>query len=124
MLTTRILPREEWADRLAGTDLGTVAALMPDETRIIVVEDDGAVVGCWSLTRMWQAEGVWIDPAAAKSPAIGRRLLKAMREQAIAVGASCLLTGAQTDEVRTILTKLGATELPVSLYAWPMEREY
>ena len=123
MLTTRIVPREEWTTRLAGTDLGTVASLMPEETRMIVVEDDGVLVGCWSLTRMWQAEGVWIAPEAAKSPAIGRRLLKAMRQQAIDVGASCLLTGAQTDAVRSILTKLGATELPVSLYAWPIEQE-
>ena len=120
-LTTRILERAEYGERLAGTDLGTVAALLPDDTRIIAVEDDGVLVGCWSLVPVWQAEGLWMAPAAAQSATVGRRLLRAMRQQAADVGACVVLTGATTEPVRQLLTKVGAQELPVHLYAWPME---
>jgi len=123
VLTTRLLPRAEWATVLTGTDLGVVSSLMPEETVIIVVEDDEVLVGCWALTRMWQAEGVWIAPAAAKSAAVARRLLVAMRREAEKVGTHVVLTGAQTDGVRSMLTRLGAEELPISVFAWPMETE-
>lgn len=122
-LTTRLVPRDEWATKLAGTDLGTVASYLPEETRIIAVEDNGVLVGCWSLTRMWQAEGLWMAPAAARSASVGRRLLMAMKHQAHEVGAQVLLTGAQNEAVRAMLLKIGARELPISLFAWPMETE-
>ena len=125
MLTTQILGPAEGATQLAGTDLGAVARLMPGETKFIKVARADRPVGCWALTHVWMAEGVWIDPDEVKSPAVARRLLRAMREQALAVGATCILTGAQTDEVRAMLEKLGATEVPISLYQWPIvDREY
>jgi hypothetical protein len=123
MLTKRILPREEWETVLAGRELGAVAHRLPDETSIIVIERDGVLVGCWSLTHIWQAEGLWMAPEEAQSPSVGRKLLLAMREEAHKVGTHLILTGATTDPVRALLTKVGAEELPIAVFAWPMGEE-
>jgi N-acetylglutamate synthase-like GNAT family acetyltransferase len=53
-----------------------------DDAHVIVVEDDGRLVGCVSLVRMWHAEGIWITPALRTKGTVLRRLLDAMKTTA------------------------------------------
>jgi hypothetical protein len=53
---TRLLPREEWA-RLAGTELETVYPVLPQGSHVIVIEDDGRIVGCWAVYPQWHVHG-------------------------------------------------------------------
>lgn len=116
----RVLPADEWG-RLAHTELGPVAALLPrDRAQVIVVEDDaGAIVGCWGLVWALHAEGVWIDPAHRGRAGIARRLLDATLDAASAQGARTIVTGALTPGVERLLTRhLGATRLPGSHFVF------
>lgn len=72
----RVLPVDEWP-RLTPTLLGqSWPYLDPATSQVVVVEDDeGAIIGCVSLVRVWHLEGVWIAPAHRGKASVGRRLL-------------------------------------------------
>lgn len=79
-MTTRFLPVEEWP-RLAGTLLETVwPGLDPASTRIIVVEEDGQILGCVTLFQAWHLDGAWIHPDYRRRVGVMRRLLKGLTE--------------------------------------------
>lgn len=121
-MTTRILPPEEW-HRLAGTELETVWPLLPPtHTTVMVVEEDGAIVGCWALLTALHAEGLWIAPAFRQRPSVGRRLLRAMRQQARASGYRAVLTACIGEPIRTLLEKVGAVRLPAH-FVMPIQEE-
>jgi hypothetical protein len=72
-MTRRILPAAEWS-RLVGTELENVwPHLDPDRSVVIVVEDEGQIIGCWSAFDVLHAEGIWIaddaPPARPRRPA-------------------------------------------------------
>jgi hypothetical protein len=122
-LTTRIVPRDEWTTVLAGTELGSVASIMPEETHVIAVEDEtGRLMGCWSLTRMWHAEGIYIAPEVRQQVSVGRRLLVAMKYLASKMGTHVILSAAKRDDdqVRHMLLRVGATPVDVQLFEWPL----
>jgi N-acetylglutamate synthase-like GNAT family acetyltransferase len=115
-MTTRLLPPEEWA-RLAGTELDGVWANLPASARVVVVEDEeGRIVGCWSLFSVLHVEGVWIAPEHRGRSAVARRLLVGMRHQARDMGASGVCTAAVSDDVRALLDHLGAARVPGDHY--------
>lgn len=117
---TRILPRDEYA-RLAGTEAESLWPLMrPEDGHIVVVERDGAIVGCWALLRVVHAECVWVAPAERGNPVVAKRLLRGMREQAKQMGAHSVYTGATTDDVKRLLSKLGARPLEGDHYMLPL----
>lgn len=119
-MTTRLLEPSEWP-RLAGTELETVwPHLDPLQAHIVVVEADGAIVGCWAAFRQIHVEGVWIAEAHRGKAGVARRLLAGMRRTARAMGARSVATAALTDDVRGILDGLGATKLPGDHYAMPV----
>ena len=82
MWTTRLLPPDEW-DKLKGTELETLAPyLNPEHTRIIVVENEvGQIVGCWSLLQFTHAEGLWIAPEHRNGSGVFRRLIIQLRKE-------------------------------------------
>lgn len=121
-LTTRVLPRDEWP-RLAGTEAEHLWPLMqPGDGDIVVVERDGAIVGCWGLLRVVHAECVWIAPSERVRTSVARRLLTAMRNVARSMGARAVYTGAETDEVRQMLETLGGTKLIGDHYMVPLTK--
>ena len=110
MLTTRVLPPEEW-DRLTG-EIGAVRdQLPPDRTTVLVVEDDGAIVGCWALLTIYHAEGVWVHPAYRKRTSVARRLWVGMWALVQSLGAESFVTGAHAPEIDALLRERG-TLLP------------
>ena len=62
-LTARLLPFAEWG-RLAPTSLVALAALPaePPDLLVVVVEDAGRIVACWSAFSATLLEGLWRDP--------------------------------------------------------------
>lgn len=120
-MTTRILPREEWP-RLVGTEAeALLPTLDPEKAAIVVVEDDGAIVGCHVLFTMLHAECLWIHPEHRGRASAARRLWAAVQDEARAIGATALITGAANDRVRGLLAHVGATPLPVDQYVVPIQ---
>ena len=110
---TRILPAEEW-DRLTGTELAVLTPFLnPDETRVVVVEQDGVIVACWAATKMVHLEGVWIRPGHQR---VARRLMKATRAAVEDLGAMVAITGTETPTVREIIERLGGQRLAVEWF--------
>ena len=118
--TVRTLPPEEW-HRLAGTELGSVIHLLPPTAHVVVVEQDGVIIGCWSLTPLWHAEGVWIHPDHRQSPGVAMRLLRWLYATAKAEGASAVLTGSLSATVSGYLERLGGTVTPGQTYVLPVK---
>lgn len=118
-LSVRPLPVEEW-HRLKG-DLGQVKEQLPAGTTVIVVEREGEIVGQWSgmVLTHYHVEGLEILVGDHKT-AIARNLLLGMLAHVRARGESAVLTGAQTEAVRTMLTSVGASKADFDMYAWPI----
>lgn len=121
-MTTRILPPAEYP-RLVGTELETVWPVLPPSARVIVVEDEhGAIVGCWSLFLSVHAEGVWIAPGSRARGTVARRLLEGLAEQLEDIGADAFMTGAVDDGVRRLIQKLHGTPVPGEQFVIQRER--
>lgn len=111
-LTTRVLAPEEWATKLAGTALAQ-AIYDPENAFVIVVEDEtGQVVACWSAVNTVHVEGLWIDESWRMRVAAGRALLQAMFEELRSLSVSEVITNADRPEIERMLTTIGATQLP------------
>lgn len=112
MTTWRLLPRDEWPEKLAGTELEFVWPVLPDHAHIVVVEADGKIAASWALYSQVHVEGINVAPEFQKNPAVGRKLLHGMINTALAMGAATVQTAALSDEVVGMLGKIGAVELP------------
>lgn len=109
-MTSRILPVEEYG-KLAGTECEAIAPILPDGSRIVVVEDGDRIVGCWALYSQVHCEGVWIAPSHRGRASVARRLVVGMRSLAQAMGARAVNTASVSGEVSNMLRKLGAVQL-------------
>jgi N-acetylglutamate synthase-like GNAT family acetyltransferase len=121
--TTRVLSDEEWR-RFEGTDMApALAGFEPEQTRIIVVEDEGKIVGRWVVTRWVHVECVKIEPNAMNRGNIALRLVRAMHHEARQLGAKAVITGAPDETVRDLLARLGAVPMPCDEYILPLGRD-
>jgi N-acetylglutamate synthase-like GNAT family acetyltransferase len=110
-MTARLLPRSEWS-RLRGTQLETVVPVLRRERgRVLVVEQDGEIVGCVALYRLWHLEGLEIRQKSAT-----RALLGAIKAHTAPIPG--VLSWAQNPVVGEFLERLGAEVLPGQHYAW------
>jgi hypothetical protein len=117
---TRMLPPEEWS-RLAGTEAESVWHLFdPTNTRVVVIEDGDAIVGCWVLLRVIHAECLWIAPSHRCKVGVIKRLLRGMKTLASGWGATQVVTAAMSDDVRTLIGKFGGTRVPGEAYVLPV----
>lgn len=120
-MRSRILPLEEWP-RLQGTEAETIyPQLNPAHGHFLVVEDDGAIVGCLLVMTVVHVECAWIAPSHRKRASVGRRLLAALHQDAATLQVRAVVGAAQSDEMRLILGHLGATALPAAFYMLPMK---
>lgn len=112
-MTHRLLPPEEWATKLAGTELETVwPALSRETTAIFVVEDGDQVVGCWSMFPVMHVEGVWIAPSHRGKGSVARRLLACLRQLAQRAGVTRVVTASVSDDVTRLIAHLRGVPLP------------
>lgn len=105
-MTTRILPRDEWP-RLAGTLLERAWPHFEGQATVVVVERDGAIVGCAAVFQAWHLEGAWIAPEHRGRVGVGRRLIAGMRAAIRATGARELLTMVCDPDTRRLHTPFG-----------------
>lgn len=117
MTVWRLLPREDWASKLAGTELETVWPVLPDNAQVVVVEDGDKLAACWAVYSQVHCEGVYVAPEYRGNPRIGRRLLQGMVNTALAMGAATVQTAAIDDGVAAMLEKIGAVRLPARHYS-------
>lgn len=120
MRVTRVLPSAEWS-RLAGTELATVWQILPpDTTTVLVVEDDGVIVGCWALGLAWHLEGLWIAESERRRGNVFRRLLRGMHLRLSRIGAPGVITHAVSPEVVEIIRRVGGRLMPGAAYSIPV----
>jgi hypothetical protein len=116
---SRILPPEEYP-RLVGTEAETVWPLLPSTARVLVVEDEARIVGCWVLIPVWHAECLWIATEHRGKASVARRLLAMLRRVATAEIVKGIWTAAQDAGVQQLLTKFGAKQVPGEHYIMPI----
>jgi hypothetical protein len=124
-MQARVLPAAEW-DRLAETGLDLTLWLPLDRqaAQIVVVEDAGAIVACWSVMAVRHVEGFWVHPAHRQRGGALRRLFVGMRTLLRSLGATAVVTHAATPDIAALLRAAGATDLgpsfllPVDFGPW------
>lgn len=121
-MTTRMLPREEWA-QLADTDLWPLLDT-PDTSRVqvVVVERDGVIVGHWALTCFLHAHVAWIHPDDRRRGGVARRLVRGIRDVAAGFGFTGVMLAASDDAHRDFLSRLGASALPGQAFFLPLDQ--
>jgi len=116
-MTTRLLPPEEWP-RLVGTEAETIWPMLDSaRTQVLVVEDAGAIIGCWVLMNVMHAECLWIAASHRGKSSVARRLWTGMQRLAEIWGVSTIATAAVTDDVRSLLQHVKATRIPGDHYS-------
>lgn len=119
----RILPPEEW-HRLDGTEAESLWPLLdPDNAKVIAVEKDGELVGCWVAMRTVHAECVWIKPSHRGVFGVAMRLLKGMGRVAQEWGTNKVITGSVTPHVTDLIRRLGGVPLPCESFVLPVGQE-
>jgi hypothetical protein len=99
-VTARVLPVEEW-DRLAGTSLDGLS-LNPQFAEVLVVEQDGAIVGSLALLTTLHAECLRVEGVSAT-----RALWKLLRERVKAAGGSAVWGASLAANMNRLLTRHG-----------------
>lgn len=123
-MTTRILPPEEWS-RLTGTELERVATEIDnrDGVSVIVVEDEGEIIGCWALMTVAHVEGLWIAPAhRRKGGGVFRKLWREMCRLTLDKGIGAVFTHGATPDMRTWIQALGGQPMTGEGFVLPMSR--
>lgn len=104
MLTSRVLPRDEWG-RVSSVPLDVA---LPDTSRVVVVEKDGAIIASWIALNVLHLHALEVDAEYRKNPAVFGRLMRQMRDVVLAHEATGAFTTAESDEVREMLKSYGA----------------
>jgi isopentenyldiphosphate isomerase len=116
-----VLPPEEWP-RLAGTEAEMLWPYFnPDNTRVIVVEDDGVIVGTWTLLTVIHAECLWIAPSHRGIFGVTKRLLAMMRRITEEWKASAVWTGSLSPHVTDLIKRLGGVPAPFESFILPVQ---
>jgi hypothetical protein len=119
-LTTRLLPRDSWV-RLIGTEAESVWPHLPEDSKVIVVEDGDVIVGCWVLIHSLHAECVWVSESYRPGGSVARRLWVTMHKIASSLGMKGIFTSAVDDRVRQLLEHHGAMKLPGDHFMIPVQ---
>ncbi len=115
-MTTRVLPVDEW-HRLAGTEIDQAWSTLPESACVVVVEDEGRLVGCHVLMSVVHAECLWIHPDHRTKSSAARRLWSAVQKTLVEhFGATAFVTAAIDDRVRGLIAHVGGVQLPGEAY--------
>lgn len=119
MLTTRLLPPEDW-DRLRALDPYATRGLPedPENWRILVVERDGVLVGTCALFNAVHWDCWWIAPEARGRGGVLAQLLRASVAVFQEAGLDTVWTGVEdaNSDVTRLLTHFGFQPAPGRLF--------
>lgn len=120
-MTSRVLPPEEWA-KLDAVGAETVWPMLdPLRAQILVIEDEGRIVGTLTLMSVLHAECLWIAPSHRKGFGVAKRLLDGMWTSARAHGVRALWSGSLSETMTNILHRIGASEVPGRSFVFPVK---
>lgn len=123
MLRERLLPPSEWP-RLVGTLLDPAWRTFSQSDKVIVVEDDGQIVACTSLSQHWHLEGMWVHPSYRQRVSVGRRLIRTLRALFGALRIGEVVMMATNPRSAAMCRKMGeALELPGEHFAVIVEQD-
>lgn len=106
MLTDRILPPEEW-HRLEGELVPLLPYLDPARITIVVVEEDGMIVGRLVWIKADHVENAWMAPSHRGKAAVARRGWRRIRQLIRDDGGKTMLVAANTLPMATMFEKHG-----------------
>ena len=120
MITSRVLPFEEWAKLPESLD-PMLMGMRPGTCRVCVVERDGEIVAHWLLFPVLHAECVWIAPQERRGM-VARRLLRIMRSAARSLGFDRVWSGTTEASVTRLMTHkaLNAAVVPGLPFVMPV----
>lgn len=119
MLRSRELPEAEWP-KLASSYLCEVWHILPSDARVIVVEENGAIVGTCVLLTTIHAEGLGVAPDHRRGGAVLRMLLRRVSQTVADLGKETMICGAMTNEMEGYLRRWGGCPPPAKLFAMPL----
>lgn len=111
-MNVRILPRDEWAR--VEPDLAALLEKCPAEAEVYAVEKAGRMVGCVAALRVTHLEGLWVAPELRGNAGLWRRLLGVL--DSVTARWGLVFAGANTDCMRRLLERLGASRMPMDSY--------
>jgi GNAT superfamily N-acetyltransferase len=115
-MRARILSPEEW-QRMEGPQIPPlIPYVSPENIHVLVVEDKGRIVACLTVLQATHFEGLWIDPEH-RNAGVSRSLLTLATALAEARGEKWVFGGADSEQMRGFLGRLGAKQVPMELYA-------
>jgi len=115
-MLTRILRPAEYS-KLADTEVGALWPHLTAQTRVVVVEDHGQIVGCHVLQAVLHAECLWIHPAHRGKTSVARRLWTAVQHEVRDhFQASGFATAAINEDVARLLRHVDAQPIPGQHY--------
>lgn len=117
MRQTRVLPPAEWP-RLVGTEAETLWPLLePSRDRVVVVEEDGRIIGCTALYYVLHADCVWIHAEHRRRAGVARTLWRAVRHLARFLEERTLLVPVTLDVMRRFIEREHGVKIPADHYA-------
>ncbi len=95
-----------------------------DNIDVLAVEDEGEIVATMTVLRATHFEGLWVSPTHRGNGGLMRSLLRQGTAIARAHGEQWVFGGAEHDQMRGFMDRLGAVKVPMDLYAmWVGEGE-
>jgi hypothetical protein len=122
-MKARILGFEEW-DRLqpeTSPENPLIPGTSPHNMAVVVVEDDGKIIGSLSVLRASHFEGLWVAPKYRGNAGIMRSLIRQGTALARVRGESWVFGGAADYRMRDFITRLGGIKVPMDLYIMGLE---
>jgi hypothetical protein len=120
-MTTRVLPKAEWP-RLEGQAMGAVLAHRDeDSAQVVVVEDEGLIIGQWALLGAPWIDGWWIHPERRGEVEIRKALKAGMQELMRSQSMTAAVIAVGDPRVGRLLEQLGAVRSDCTVYYWPVE---
>ena len=117
-LSTRILKRKEY--NLLGEEKEKLFLSFPKDSKIIVTEQDGQIVGHWALIPYWHVECFEVYESHHKKAGVARGLLRTMFGILRSMGIKTVWTASISSEVDSYLSRMKAIELPGKHFVLPV----
>jgi hypothetical protein len=95
--------------------------LDPENSRVLVVEDEGQIVGTWVGMRVVHMECLWVKPSHRGLFGVTKRLLKGMRDIAASWGTNKVITGSASEHVTDLIRRFGGVPMPCESFILPAE---
>ena len=115
-MKARILPRDEW-DKIDGMPISELLEFCrPEDVRIVVIEtDSGEIAATTTMLRMTHMEGTWVS-ARHRNAGTVRALLRGAAHASKDWSPHWLVTGADSEQMREILSRMDAIKVPLEPY--------